>query len=275
MINWSKYFDRIYCINFSQYTERKQLMQFQLNRVGILNSGIFEWQITYSGPFEKLYLQMLEEGNNNNQDLTLARVSTILGHLQAIKKAYYNNYERVLIIEDDERFLKDLDELQKKLDNLPSKDEYDLVLLDKFCFTYSQYRQLKNNKSNFINKDYAKFEKCVSAGCYVLNRTGMEVLISIYDSGNFNITDLFFPYDLLAPYWNKACAVDNLAVQVIFQNITSLQDNNKNITQEEFNKKVLEFQLYYKYQQIRFDNYMMRKDGSPYYYGDYIKMGEQ
>ena len=85
-------------------------MEIELKRVGILDSGIFKWETTYLGPFEKLFAQMIRDQNIilSKNFFTDGRCSTVLGHLHAVKEAYYSGWERLLIIEDDERFLKDL-----------------------------------------------------------------------------------------------------------------------------------------------------------------------
>lgn len=264
MINWKKYFDKIVCINFSGFKERKELMEFELKRVGILDSGIFEWHITFCGPYEERFCDMIKEFNYGNEvNINPTRISCMLGHLHTIKQAYYEGCQRILIIEDDERFLKDLDELQKKLDNMPSKDEYDLILLDKFIYNYNYYNALLRDKKNYINDDWVKYRATIcSAGCYSVNRNAMQVLISLYDSNNFGITDLFFPFENLSYYWKRACAIKPLSVQVVFSNnATTCGDNSH----------VIDFQMVYKRQEISFDDYMMRKNGEPYNYGDYLE----
>ena len=94
-ITWANYFDKIYCLHNVQYIKQKQLMQLQLNRVGILNSGIFEWQLIF----------------NNNTDNAINRyiqpqhdISIIINNYFCIRDAYYHNYNRILILKDNIKF---------------------------------------------------------------------------------------------------------------------------------------------------------------------------
>ena len=54
MIQWNKYFDKIYCIHYINAIERMPRLLNELSRVGILNSGIFEWFYGYDSPFFSL-----------------------------------------------------------------------------------------------------------------------------------------------------------------------------------------------------------------------------
>ena len=125
-INWSKYFDRIYCLFYIPYKERKQLMQFQLNRIGILNSGIFEWHYNYGSPLDKKFEDYVRTQTKLHNTRT---VSFLLSHYYTLRDAYTNGYQRVLIIEDDARFLRDTDLIQKHLQNRPQNSDF--IMYDK------------------------------------------------------------------------------------------------------------------------------------------------
>ena len=266
MIKWEKYFDKIICINYSEFRNRKQLMDFELKRVGILDSPVFEWEITFNGPFEKMFYKMVHDKNNT---LTQSRISCILGHLNAIKRAYYTGCKNVLIIEDDERFLRDLDKLQQILDKIP-EGQYDVLLLDKLVWGYAYYQHILDKKENYLNDQFVKYDKAAwSAGCFALSRRGMEIIISLNDVNDINISDFYFNYEKVSHLWTRVFSITPVAVQAIFSKAQSSLASTEDDKQK--SKKALEFQMGYKYQEVKFKDYMMRKDGSPYYYGDYLE----
>lgn len=266
MIQWEKYFDKVICINFNEFNVRRELMEFELKRVGLLDSPVFEWMFTFNGPYEKLFTQMLKDTGTH---LTSARVSCILGHLNALKKAYYSGCKRLLIIEDDERFLKKLDRIEQILDKLP--EDYDLVYLDKFINGYNIVNKLMKTPQNNINQEFIDIHDALvhNAGCYVLNRTGMQLLISITDTGTFNTFDMMFNCYQFKSVAKRAIARESVSVQMTFSKgqTTMVGFNDAN----ELRKRAVFFQKGYKYININWDNYMMRKDGSAFFYGDYIE----
>lgn len=248
MINWAKYFDKIYCINFCQFTERKQLMQFQLNRVGILKSGIFEWYTTYQTNFN--FYNYLK----TKYPYIVHNVSLMFGHYNCVREALYNRYERILILEDDARFLKDLDLIEKILENKP--EDADLILYDKIIENYVRAQQFEN-----YNEYYYKFNNCWSAACYFLSRKGAERFAYLIEKLPTAVDSKFDNIKYHFKNLNCYCSKTNIAVQCTFQNCFS-----GDLAGKDFN-----WQKLYKYLQICFDNYMIRKDGSPYSYGDVIK----
>ena len=265
MIQWQKYFDKIYCINYKEFQVRHELMEYELKRVGILDSPVFEWQYTFSGPYEELYAKMISA---DGVQWSVARTSCILGHINAVKKAYYNGYNNVLIIEDDERFLRNIDRIEQILEKLPK--DYDLIFLDKFINGYNNANQILTNQQYFINDQYIDIRQKIvqSAGCYILNRRGMEIIISLADIGTFLTFDMIFNLPQFINNTRRAIAKESVSIQVTFSKGQTSMVNNGEKTMME---KAIEFQRGYKFQNIDFDNYMMRKDGSPFYYGDYIE----
>lgn len=259
MINWAKYFDRIYCLHFIQYSNRKQLMQFQLNRVGILNSGIFQWKYTFKNELnQKLYRTFIKKRHKENEK-TL-NVSILFGHYNCIKDALFNNYNRILIIEDDIRFLKDLNKIQQIIKNRPQ--DANIILYDKFIVSKDYLNQLTP-----INNYYSIFNHCCSAGCYQLDKKGMEKLKSLVISTPMTFDGYFYKsQEFLNKDLKCYCSIDNIAVQALFRNSQTM--NLYNCTD------ALMFQRFYKWLNINFDDYMMRKDGSIYNYGDWIEINE-
>ena len=253
MINWYNYFDKIYCLFYTPYIKRKQLMQFQLDRVGILNSNIFEWYYTFGNKIDKDFNQYIHDKKCKND--WIINVSITLGHYKIIRDAYYKGYNKILILEDDIRFLKDLNKIKQILDNRPQN--INVIMYDKFIFNYNMLKQFKP-----INDYFSTFTSCCSTGCYQLDRKGMQRVIQIFEEKPITADAIFFKALHYLKNLNYRCSNINLAVQATFK-----QSNNTIFYKNDF----LKSQSNYKYLEICFDDYMMRKDGSPYYYGDYIE----
>lgn len=265
MINWSKYFDKIYCINFTEFKIRHELMEYELKRVGILDSPNFEWLYTFRGPFQNLFTDMIL--NDGPLKTTSSKTSCILGHLNAIKKAYYNGYNRILIIEDDVRFLKNLNKIEQILQKLP--EDYDVILLDRYITNYPHANSILYNPNTNINQEFKDIQDktVLSAGCYVLTRKGMQTIISMQDMGWFLGIDILINRPQVKTYIKRAIATTAVAVQVPFNDSATRMEQNNGKT---LFQKAIEFQKGYKCCGVNFNDYMMRKDGSQFLYGDYL-----
>ena len=255
MIQWNKYFDRIYCLHFIPFIERKQLMDFQLDRVGILHSSIFEYHYEYGTYSDKIYDNYVREHSiGKMKEISDGRVvSIIFNHYNAIREAYSRGCKRILILENDVRFLKNLNQIEQILEHRPK--DANLILYDKFIFDYKMAQQFKS-----VNDYFSTWQDLSSASCYQLDRKGMKKIIQKEEKFLVCI-DWYFYYKELEGL-NYYCSTKNMAVQGFFRK------NNMQWDQEKTDSFGLS--KYYKYLNINFDDYMMRKDGSPYYYGDFI-----
>jgi hypothetical protein len=111
MIDWKKYFDRIYCIHYLPYKERYRKCVDELTRVGIRESGIFSWKLTWDSPlFDKLYQVC-------NAAPSVGCMKIGIAHYMCIKEAYELGFSHILILENDNVFLKDVDCIEKILDD--------------------------------------------------------------------------------------------------------------------------------------------------------------
>lgn len=56
MIDWKHHFDHIFCLHYVPNVDRKQRIESELKRVGILDSGIFSWHMSVPSPYkDKMY----------------------------------------------------------------------------------------------------------------------------------------------------------------------------------------------------------------------------
>ena len=154
-IDWHRYFDKIICVHYLPYNDRLEIVKNELKRIGVPND-MLEFSYTYNTPYLNILWGTFSNSNLTNCINTEA-ASCALGHYNAIKIAYESGCKRVLIIEDDICFLKNLNTIKETLDNIPT--DADVVLFDKFIhFDTQTYNKLiGENKyyTNFNNEDIA------------------------------------------------------------------------------------------------------------------------
>ena len=94
-----------------------------------------------------------------------------LSHLNVIKMAKENNYENVLILEDDFTFVVSKDDFEKQLDDFfKLKINYDVLMLsyNLFQFEYTEY--------DFLNR----VKDAQTASGYLINKHYYDKLIELY-----------------------------------------------------------------------------------------------
>lgn len=169
MIEWNKYFDRIYCVHFLPYKDRLAKITSELKRVGILDSGIFSWKNTWDSPFYDVL-----STTSINKAPSVGYMKCGLAHYHCHKEAYELGYNRILVLEDDVSFLKDLDRIVKILEATPKG--YDLVLYDNTSKNPEAYHKFKTE--NQINDFFCHYDKDMTlASCYGASRAYMKYKI--------------------------------------------------------------------------------------------------
>lgn len=206
MIDWKKYFDHIYCIHYLPYKERYRKCVDELTRVGIRESGIFSWKLTWDSPlFDKLYQVC-------NAAPSVGCMKIGVAHYMCIKEAYELGFNHVLILENDNIFLKDVNKIEKILNDLP--DDYDICFLDKIPSKTAKYEDAVKNATNesFIDVD-KKFY--VLANCYALSRKGMEHVIKSQEK-RLAISDTYLRFNNFMPEepgLKRYAAITTIAIQ--------------------------------------------------------------
>lgn len=172
-MNWNRYFDAIYCLSLADYRERRELMHAELGRVGIADSGILHWKITVRNP---LYRYIWTNPSFHTESWWLEMegpLNATMGHYEIMKESLARGFGRVLILEDDVRFLKDSGAIAPILDDLP--EGYDIALLDyNLCTDKRPYR--KALERDRINDHFFSFANTRMWGgsCYALSTRAMQ-----------------------------------------------------------------------------------------------------
>ena len=199
MIDWKKYFDAVYVLHYAGYNEIEQHLMSELKRVGLSDSGILHIHENISSSFLRTLKKNVDCEDRLKNDSTF---SCSFGHYSILKIIELKNYSNVLILEDDVTFLKDIDQIQKILDQtLIDIPNYDLCLFSHFQTPCSDIKEeipkyvnemqnaAKNNQM-FIpyNKNSAPVS---SAACYAVSRKGSIMLRGLYEH-QMQIADIIF-----------------------------------------------------------------------------------
>ena len=210
-IDWSKYFDKVYCIYYLPNKKKMPRLISEFRRVDLLDSPVFEWRYTTPSRYDKTILNHAEP---KYKIIKYEYVNHILEVQRIIKEAHLLGLKRIAIIEDDLAFLKDKEEIVRILDDMP--DNFGCVQMDKFVREgepSKRYKQLLDTKkinSHFV--DASSYNFC-SAAFNVFNRHGMEECIKVMDSVLCS-TDRMFE---IIPE-GRAVAIRNLCIQVWYDN---------------------------------------------------------
>ena len=175
MIKWEKKFDAIYCISLADNISRRDDLKKELSRVGILNLNIFHWKITVKNELYKYIWNNPSLKANKWWFHLTGTLNCTLEHYAVYKECLALGYKRVLILEDDVVFLKDIKEIQKAIDNIPQN--YDILKFNSyFSGTEEEIQKVINdNKINDYYFDYSSLQQ-ISAACYAVSSKAMLIL---------------------------------------------------------------------------------------------------
>lgn len=171
--------DKVFVINLAHRKDRRQEIIKELKRVGIENFEFFKaikpnkeminiWNPNFLNPIPK-WFELL------GKDHTAYRIGSLgcmLSHLEIIKKCIENNYENVLILEDDTifeikygmTFKLVMDTLGNQINNL----EFGLLYL-----AGNHRGATIEKKTNNINKVVGT----LTTGSYIINRRAMKCIV--------------------------------------------------------------------------------------------------
>lgn len=214
MIDWSKHFDRIYCFHFlGNGKKRLDDIKAELSRVGILDSGIFQFVYTSPDPWEK---RMWENDPRVRlcYGFKVGMMNLALATARSYREALAFGYRRCLFLENDIRFLKDFDEIEATLAATPA--DFDVVQYDKFLpwqMTNEQYARMVGDHR--INDRFFRNDgnPLYSGACYRLNESGMKKILGYLENTRPEPPDGLFA---VKAGTTNACADRNMAVQVFY-----------------------------------------------------------
>ena len=157
-----KYFDKIYCVNLDRREDRWEETKVELEKWGLL---------------EHVERYSAIDGNEINEDtlkttkLNKGGLGLLLTNIKIIEECIENDYNNVLILEDDIAFndnIKIIDEYFKKL-----PEEWDMLYLG------GNHNTHMGETINIINDKIIKLHNTFATHCVAFNKSIYEVILSV------------------------------------------------------------------------------------------------
>lgn len=188
------FFDKIYCINLEHRTDRWELALKEFKKIGIENDVT-----RFNGVYNK---------DNGNLGCTLS-------HYNVIKDAKDNNYERILIFEDDVLFLdNDVSLIENTLDQL-NNINYDIFYLG---------ATVAPNVGFFIKESENLLKTNFAYTTHSYSVTSKNYDFILKNVVNYNIIDVFYN-QFIVPLGKSYVVNPMLTIQQA-NNFSNIQNNN-------------------------------------------------
>lgn len=149
MIDWTKHFDRVFCIFYLPRQDRIGRITEELKRVGLLQSANFEWRFTVPSEYDK---KIKECYPNEKWVGNISYINQTLENIRIFKESLLCGYKRILVLEDDAAFLKDLGKLEEVIADIPMG--YDIIQLDKGCGSKDKVIEWEKIKGKKVNRNF-------------------------------------------------------------------------------------------------------------------------
>lgn len=118
--------DHAFALCHTGYPERIDPLRREMDRVGMRDRCDFVF--TNRNPFDKVFMKSVEHVKKIDEHPGFFNLT--MGHYSILKAARAMSIDRILVVEDDCRFLKDLSEAGSIMSKAPK--DYDILVLDKF-----------------------------------------------------------------------------------------------------------------------------------------------
>ena len=210
---WDKFeYKAVVC--FTGYIDRYASLRKEFERVGMTNVHPY-WD--FPNPYHQLLLRTvpMTKYNRNRSCFYIG-----MNNYRAIATAYHLGCKNCLVMEDDVRFLKDLNLLEEVVSGIPS--DYDLALLDnnKPCaLTPEEYFNIFKTP---VVPHWFRFRNLRSTGCYSMSRRCMERYLKLFEApacgrGVLRNPDGYFRVEYLGGDVNLYVANPPIALQKTFE----------------------------------------------------------
>ena len=207
-IDWNKYVDHIYMIDYTKTKNDRTFMTNELKRLGIYDIDLLTIMMNISTPFYET-LHKYFNNDDNEEHISLKEnpfysvgyaFDATIAHYFCIKQAYELGYDHIMILENDICFLRNKQYIKNILDSCYSLyDEYDVFVLDNNVILDKNSKNIQINYliyNNLINKSNTIYEYDMNddytlgmAGCNIYNRVAMAKIINYYESYTYTTID--------------------------------------------------------------------------------------
>lgn len=220
MIDWATYFDKIYCEFFIPNKDRFERLDNELARVGIKKARVFEYSFNTPSSFDNILLKEIQK-LPHLPIMKPAYVNHLLQRERIFRMALIQGYERILVLEDDIAFLRDMNQLEDILASMPQG--YDAFQMDKFLLPSNRATWFKLVKENQINRHWVSQSNCrfTSAACMAYTKAGIQEMLHIIETTPGSVDQLSKSF---RRKW--AISIPNCAIQLVYGNATNLSYMN-------------------------------------------------
>jgi len=149
------------------YPERIEPLRKEMARVCMLDCCDFVF--TNKNPFDKVFMNTVSHVKKIDESPGFFNLT--MGHYSILKAARAMSLDRILVVEDDCRFLKNTDEISSIMSRAPR--EYDILILDKF---------MTKGKTTQVCDGWSTCSFWRSAAAFCINTKAMDRLIGCVES---------------------------------------------------------------------------------------------
>lgn len=167
-------FDKCYCIHLSESNERYNHIKNEFKRIGIEDQVEIWWTCKriisqqIGDYLSSLHTEWYDELKKVNPRIYGIIFENAYDHYSIIKSAYDRGLNSILIMEDDIKFIKDVNKIEYIFNNIPK--DYTII---KFHSSMNFYDDNFDKFHYILNDSNYKY----SSMCYAMSRQGMELYL--------------------------------------------------------------------------------------------------
>ena len=181
----SDYVDKVYIINLLSRPDRRHFMVEQLKAIGIYDDLVSTNKLEIVDAvklpgFNKAVLDTFNAENGGSIGTT-GLYFCATEHYRVLKRALYYGYEKILVLEDDACFYKDIERLYDALDSAPKS--FDILHLEGYYFpdenhpTESDWMAVLSDNIDEAYWHSNEGFRLWAAAALVYSRSGMEEIV--------------------------------------------------------------------------------------------------
>jgi GR25 family glycosyltransferase involved in LPS biosynthesis len=161
------FFDKVYCINLEERKDRWILCEEKFKEYGITNYERFNG--------------VKVEGNLSPKKL--GQIGCTASFYNVFKDAFQNNYNKILVLEDDFNFVVSKDEiinnLEKAFEEMP--EDWDMLFIGSGCDLHIDQNLITDNKHIYKSK----YSRCTDS--YIVSKKCAKSILNYINNINYKI----------------------------------------------------------------------------------------